>query len=330
MIWARFLLSASVIVLAAQFLARYGDVIAVRTRVGGMFVGTLLLALATSLPELLTMIAALDEELPSMAAGNIFGSCMFNMFLLAVLDTTHRHVRLLRKVFFSHAIGGAMAVLMSAATIFFVLADLPWRLGWLGVDSLILMGCYVAGVILLRSSGPADATAPEADTPVVGLPPLWHGVVGFVVATGVLVLATPVLVRSAAAVAEVTGVGAGFVGAFALAIVTSLPELVTTVAAIRLGAYDMAVGNLFGSNVFNIFALAFTDLFYTEGRFLGAIDEQMLLAAMLGLLLTTLGLVGNVSRLERKLLFVEVDAALIGAVYLLGLGLLYSRGLPVG
>jgi cation:H+ antiporter len=329
-IWLQFLLSSTVIVLAAQRLAQYGDVIAVRTRVGGMFVGTLLLALATSLPELLTMIAALGEELPSMAAGNIFGSCMFNMFLLAVLDTTHRHVRLLRSVFFSHAIGGTLAILMAAATVFFVMADLPWALGWLGIDSLILMAIYLGGVMLLRSAGPGDTMTPQEGAPVVGLPPLWQGIVGFVLASGVLVAVTPFLVSSAAEIAEITGVSAGFVGAFALAIVTSLPEAVTTISAIRIGAYDMAVGNLFGSNVFNIFALAFTDLFYTQGRFLGAIDDQMLLAAMLGLVLTALGLLGNVSRIERRLSFVEIDAALITVVYVLGLGLLFARGVPVG
>ncbi len=327
MIWLTFAVSAAVIVIAAHMLASAGDVIAVRTRFGGMFVGTMLLALATSLPELLTMIAALGEDLPSMAAGNIFGSCMFNMFLLGLLDATHRKVRLLRHVQFAHAIGGTMAVLMIGATIFFIMADLPWSFGPLGLDSLILMAGYLLGVKLLSGARPSEAAGEAAKHIPADMPPLWRGALGFAAGCALLLIATPPMVRSAADIAVATGVGAGFIGAFAVAIVTSLPEAVTTLAAIRIGAYDMAVGNLYGSNVFNIFALAFTDFFYLDGRFLGAIDDHMLLAAMLGLLMTALGLLGNVSRLEKRVGPLEVDAALLITVYGLGMALLYSRGM---
>ncbi len=62
-----------------------------------------------------------------------------------------------------------------------------------------------------------------------------------------------------------------------MAVVTSLPELVTTLAAIKIGAEDMAIGNLFGSNLFNMFAIGLTDLFYTQGRFLAVIDPSFVL-----------------------------------------------------
>jgi cation:H+ antiporter len=114
-----------------------------------------------------------------------------------------------------------------------------------------------------------------------------------------------------------------------LAFVTSLPELVTTIAAIRLGAYDLAVGNLFGSNLFNMFTLGVSDIFFTSGRFLGAIDPNLALAGLLGLLLTSLGLIGNLARVERRLIFVELDAFLIIVGYLAGMVFLYLRGIGV-
>ena len=86
MIWFQFIFSACIIVLAAIKLAEYGDSIALRTNLGGMFIGTLLLAGATSLPELLTSINAITQAVPDLAAGNLFGSVMLNMFLLAILD----------------------------------------------------------------------------------------------------------------------------------------------------------------------------------------------------------------------------------------------------
>jgi len=109
-------------------------------------------------------------------------------------------------------------------------------------------------------------------------------------------------------------------------LVTSLPEVVTAVTATRIGAHDLAVGNLFGSNIFNVFALGSTDFFYLQGRYLAVVDPALTLAGMAGLLLTSLGLVGTVAQVERRLFFVEADALLIIIGYVGAILLLYSRG----
>jgi cation:H+ antiporter len=123
--------------------------------------------------------------------------------------------------------------------------------------------------------------------------------------------------------------GAGFIGATLVAITTSLPELVATIAAVRIRAFDLAVGNLFGSNLFNMFALGLTDVFYFRARFLGVIDPAFALVGLLGLILTGLALVGNIARVERRFLFVEIDAFLILLVYFLAMWFLYARGIGV-
>jgi cation:H+ antiporter len=94
----------------------------------------------------------------------------------------------------------------------------------------------------------------------------------------------------------------------------------------RMNAFDMAVGNLFGSSVFNMLALGLADFFFTDGRFLGEIDPNFALVGLLGLLLTNMALVGNLARVERKFLFIEIDAIAIIGVYLLGMYLLFLRG----
>ncbi|MBN1135183.1 MAG: sodium:calcium antiporter [Anaerolineae bacterium] len=326
MTWIVFIASSAVLVLAAIKLAQYGDVIAVRTRLGGMFIGVLLLAGATSLPELLTTINSFGQGVPGLAAGNMLGSNMFNMLLLAVLDLVSQQARILRRVAMTHALTAALASALIGMVVFFILADIPLKIGWVGVDSLLLVLVYVAGIRLIQQNGQASSTAVEAPAggPVM---PLWRAALGFLAATAVLVVITPWLVRSSTQIAEITGLGTGFVGASLLAMVTSLPETVAVIAAARLGAYDMAVGNLFGSNVFNMFALGVSDLFYTPGRFLGVIDPAFALVGMLGLLLTTLALIGNIARVERRLVFVEADALLIMLVYVAGIVFLYSRGI---
>ncbi|GAB4412945.1 MAG: sodium:calcium antiporter [Anaerolineales bacterium] len=327
MVWIQFIVSAAVVVVAAVKLAEYGDAISVRTRLGGMFIGTLLMAGATSLPELLTTISALGQNVPSLAVGNVFGSNMFNMFLLAVLDAVFWQARILRRVATKHALTASLAVFIAAMSIFFILADIDVRIGWVGLDSILLMVTYVAAVRLLQGDSPRPATGAQDAAEIAGVPTLPWALVGFAAASGALVLATPWLVRSSAGIAEITGLSTGFIGALLVAIVTSLPELTSVIAAVRLGAYDLAVGNLFGSNLFNVFILGITDVFYLPGRFLHIVDPAFALAGLLGLLLTALGLINNLVRAERRILFVEVDALLLMLGYVGGMGFLYSRGI---
>ncbi len=324
--WLQFAGSAALLVLAATQLARYGDAIAVRTRLGGMLVGTILLAAATSLPEFLTTINAIGQNVPDLAAGNIFGSSMFNMFVLGVLDMANWRVRVLRQVAMRHALTASMATLLTGAAALFVLVKLNIQIAWVGLDSLLIIALYFFGVWVIRTGGvvpaPVEAIAPDAKTPR-----LLHALIGFSVATAVLVVISPWMVSSSAKIAKTTGLGTGFVGALLVATVTSLPEVVTSVAATRLGAHDLAVGNLFGSNVFNMFALALADFFYTPGRFLERIDARFAIVAAIGLVLTNLGLIGNLARLERRLLFVEIDALLLILGYVGGMWILYSLGI---
>lgn len=330
MIWLEFFGSTVLIVIAARFLARYGDVISVRTGLGGVFIGTLLMAGATSLPELLTAVNAINQDAPSLTVGNIFGSSMFNMFLLAVVDLLFYRVHILRRVTINHAVSASLAVLIHAAAVFFILAEVDLSLGWVGIDSLVLIGVYIVGTRILVGNGD-DSDAEEAEEIPEETPSLRHALIGFAAAALALLLLTPILVSSSIAIAEETGLGTGFVGVALVGIVTSLPEVMTTISAARIGAYDLAIGNLFGSNLFNVFALGLVDFFFTDGRFLAEVSPAMTIAGMLALVMTTLALLGNLARnLTRggtRRLLTEIDALLIAILYVLGMLLLYDRNL---
>jgi cation:H+ antiporter len=324
--WLIFLGSSALLVLAATRLAKYGDAIAARTGLGRLFVGTLLLAGATSLPELLTTINAFEQGVPELAAGNLLGSNMFNMLLLAVLDLIGRQARILRRVAMKHALTASLATLLIGMVAFFILADVDITVGHVGVDSLLLIATYVIGVRLIQSNNPAAAGDVEPED-LAGVPRLGVALAGFGGATLVLILVSPWLVSSSKQIAELSGLGTGFVGTALVAVVTSLPEVATSIAAVRLGAYDLAIGNLFGSNAFNMLALGISDFFYRPGPFLGIIPPGFALVALLGLMLTGLALIGNLARVERRLLFVEADALAIILVYGAGLWFLYQRGI---
>jgi cation:H+ antiporter len=325
MVWIKFLVTAGLIVFAATQLAKYGDIIAVRTRLGGMFIGVLLLAGATSLPEVLTTISSLNQNAPNLAAGNLLGSNTFNMFLLAVIDILHRDQRILRRSALKHALTGSLTVFIIGLVVFFMVANIDLKIGWVGIDSLIIIGAYILAVRLIQGNAAHHISSEDLNEIPADTPSLWRGILGFVIAAAALVVITPFMVESSTQIAEITGLGTTFIGTTLVALVTSLPELVTTLAAIKIGAHDMAIGNLFGSNLFNMFALGLTDIFFTQGRFLAAIDPSFLLVGILGLLMTGMGLIGNLAKLEKRIWFIELDAFALMVVYFLGLWLLYIR-----
>jgi cation:H+ antiporter len=331
MVWIQFLITSAIVVWAAIKLAEYGDVIAMRTKLGGMFVGMIFLAGATSLPEMIASISSFRLGQPDLAAGNFFGSNMVNMAMLALVDLMTYQTPLLRRVAVGHALTAALATILMLTAVIFMLANISVMIGWVGIESILLILIYFGGIWLIQrenrgSAAEATAVAPEL---AASFPTLRRGILGFMLATGMLVLVVPLLVSSTAEIADITGLSGGFVGTALLSLVTSLPELLAALAAVRIGAFDMAVGNLFGSSAFNMFGVGLADFFYVNGRFLGDISADFVLVAVLGMLLTHMALIGNLARVERKFFFIEWDAIAIFVVYLLGMYLLYINGIGI-
>jgi len=327
MVWITFIVSAAVIAFAASVLARYGDVIGTRTGVGGVFIGVLLMASVTSIPEFLTILNSIQEGVPNLAVGNLMGSNLFNIMLLAVVDLAGNNHRFLRRESHRHALSGSLALLMISLVIVFILADLDVMVGPVGLDSLILIGVYIIGVYLLRRDSQHASKKPREPEPIPeDMPSMRRAVIGFAIAAAVLVFANPIMVRSAETIAEITGLGNSFVGATLVAVVTSLPEVVATITAVRIGAAGMAIANLFGSNMFNMMLIGAADIFYLQGRFISVVDPTFLLVGAMGMVMNCVALVGNVARLEKRLWKFEFDATALLILYIISLVILYSRG----
>jgi len=173
-------------------LAKYGDVIGLRTGLGGMFVGTLLLAAATSLPELITTISAIQNGVPDLAAGNLFGSNMFNILLLAVLDMVHTSRRISSKEASKHALTGSLAILMIALAVFFIVAELPLHISIgnfeVGLDGLTMIIAYFLAIALLRRQSRLQSLSHQKMEIPEGLPSLPTAILWFAAAAGVLIL----------------------------------------------------------------------------------------------------------------------------------------------
>jgi cation:H+ antiporter len=333
--WAVFFLSAAVIVYAGAKLSRYGDRIADLTGLGGLWIGVVLMAAATSLPEIFTDVSAALMNAPDLAAGDLFGSNMANMLILGIIDLMHRQKRIWQQAAFENALSAGLALSLTAFAAFFVLLGSDVKHGGIGLGSMLLLLFYVFGMrvvfrqeIMKRRQREHELVV-EGQTDEAAKQPgkregLRHASIGFAAATLGLLVAAPFLAGSASQIAEQSGVSTTFIGTSLVGITTSLPELVTATAAVRLGAFDLAVGNLFGSNAFNMAAFFFVDIAYRSGPLFNAISDAHAMAALWSILLMSIAVMGIIYRVEQRYLLIEPDSFLIILGYCLGLWLLFQ------
>lgn len=330
-----FAASAAVIVYAGTKLSQYGDQIAEVTGLGRLWIGVVLLAGATSLPEVFTTVSAGVLGEPDIAAGDLFGAGMTNMLTLGLIDQIHRGKRVWQQAAFEHTLVASLAMFMTGLAGFFVLLGMDVEHGGIGFGGLLLLMFYVLGMRLVfrqetvkrrqkELERVTEEKAAEEDQRLRRRGALRQVGMRFGLATLGLLIAAPFLASAAAEIADRTGLSASFIGTSLVAITTSLPELVTALAAVRLGAFDLAVGNLFGSNAFNMAALFFADVAYRDGSLFNAVSDSHSLTALWSILLMNVGLMGIIYRVEKRYLLIEPDSFVIILGYLLGLWVLFQ------
>lgn len=333
--WLFFVVSAGAIVFAGTKLSRYGDQIAELTGLGRLWVGVVLMAAATSLPEVFTTMSAGWLDAPDLAAGNLFGAGMSNMLTLGLIDLLYRQKRVWQQAALGHTLTATLAMVLTALAAFFVLLRVEVVQLGVGLESLILLIMYVFGMRLvfrqedmarrqLEHTVVVEGMAEERGSDGSRRDALRRAVMGFSAGALVLLVAAPVLAWSAERIAEESGMTATFIGTSLVAITTSLPELVVSISAVRLGAFDLAVGNLFGSNAFNMAAFFFADLAYSGGGLLRTVSSTHALTALWAIIMMNIGLMGIIYRAERRFRLIEPDSLLMIVVYVLGLWLLFN------
>lgn len=334
MTWLIFACSAAAIVFAGTKLSYYGDQIADLTGLGRLWIGVLLMSAATSLPEVLTTVSAGWLDRPDLAAGDLFGAGMSNMLTLGLIDLLHRQKRVWQQAALEHTLTAAFAMTLTGLAAFFVLVKVDVTHLGVGFGSLMLFLLYVLGMRVVfrqedmqrRRREQEAVAAGAAEKREAGLTRgngLRRAVIGFSAGTLILLAAAPLLAWSAGRIADETGVTATFIGTSLVAITTSLPELVVSIAAVRLGAFDLAVGNLFGSNAFNMGAFLFADAAYRNGGLLSSVSSTHALTALWSILMMNIGLMGIIYRAEKRFMLIEPDSFLMIVAYVLGLWLLF-------
>jgi len=327
LLWIEFLACAGVIVFSGTRLSRYGDVLAEKTGLGRTWIGVLLMASVTSLPELVTGISSVLTGLPDLAVGDVLGSCVFNLVILASLDLTEREKTISAKAHHGHIISAGFGILLlSLVSLGIYGGNRAGPFGWIGFYSMIILVIYLFAMRMVYSYEKREIArfiGEQAEEFRYEAITVRSAVAGYCLNALVVIAAAVALPGIGAGIARMTGLGQTFVGNIFIAVATSLPEVVVSLAAVRMGAIDLAIGNLLGSNLFNISILAVDDIFYVRGPILSYAQGNHIVSSLAAISMTAIMIVGLTYRSEKKLLFLAWDSMGVLLLYLSYVMLLY-------
>lgn len=327
-LWVGLILCTSVIVYAGTRLCKYGDIIAEKTGLGGTWIGVVLMASVTSLPELVTGMSSVTYAgVPDIAIGNVIGACVFNMLILAILDAIYRPMPVLAKAHQGNILSAGFGIfLLSMVAISLSLGHRILPLGWIGLYSPLLVLIYFVAMRLVylyertQISVFLKEMAVKLKYEDISVK---TAILKFSINAVFVIIAAVFLPKVGEGIAESTGLGQTFVGSIFIAIVTTIPEVVVSIAAVRIGAIDLAMGNLFGSNIFNIFILAIDDFFFIKGPILSFVNENHIISALFAIAMTSTAIIGLTYRAEKRTLFLAWDSIVIILLYMANLMSLY-------
>lgn len=315
--------SAAVITWVGVILAGLADRLADRTGMGEAVTGALLLGASTSLSGIVTSITTAVDGSAQLSISNAVGGITAQTAFLAVADFSHRRVNL------EHAAASAVNIVQGILLIALLSMPLlvmqmpPWTFWGVHPVSLLMLGSYGLGMKVVanvrhqpmwrpRRTPETKEDIPEASAQRENLLRLSLKFTFFALA---LAVSGYLVARSGSAVSRQTGLSQTVVGAYLMAVSTSLPELITSVAAVRRGALTLAIGDILGGNAFDTLFMAFADMAYRDGSIYHAVGENQRLLMLLGILMTAIMVMGLLGREKRGIANIGLESFLILVLY---------------
>jgi cation:H+ antiporter len=331
-LWIEFAVAAALIGVSGAMVTRSADVISAKTGLPRSWIGLILLAFVTSLPELVTSASAVTvADAPNIAVGEIFGSCVFNLVLLSLLDFLHRRESVYRSAAQGHILSAGWGIVLigfAGLNILLSRNGFDVALGPIGIYTPVIFILYLVAVRSVysyeRRSLP-DQTR-EAQDRYKGAS-LRNAIAIYTLGAAIVTAAGMWLPFIAADLSDAMGWNRTFVGTLFVAGVTSLPEAAVTVAALRLGSIDLAFANLLGSNLFDILILAIDDVIFLKGPLFDHVSETHAVSAISAIIMTGIVVIGILYRPNARLLKVVGWISLgLFMVYVLNTYVLFLMG----
>ena len=322
-IWLEFLLCAGLLSFFAYKLCEEGSVISSKTGIEESVIGLFFLAIATSFPEIITGATAIHSyKLVGLGYGDIMGSIMVNSMFLLVLDYLSGKKRILLNTSKENISNGKFVLLASFLVLLFAVLRFTilkgFSVGVIGIESIAIIGIYIFHTWQVHKKGHTESVKIGKNDKKQTLFSVWILFFCFLV----LVMVTSIwMAKIGDKMVANTTFTQTFIGTLFIGFATSLPEIIVSIAALRAASASMAIGNIIGSNFFDICVLAFFD-FLTGKPLLGMLDFPMVI---LGVIVFAISLVvvwglTNKKESDKRL---NTDTILIFTIGIIGFVLLY-------
>lgn len=312
-IWLKFIICTVLILLAGKRVAKYGDVIAEKTGLGGLWIGLVLVSVATSLPELFTGIGSVVFlDAPNLTMGNLFGANTYNLLNIALLDFLNKGAPLLSTLSKGVLLtaGLSLVPLLVAAAGIFLSSQIPqFSFAHVSIYSILILVLYLVStrIIFKFETGHQEIqkklqreTKKEAETFKYDHIPLKKAYLFYGLSAVVIIGAGIWLAYIGEELAGLLGLGQNFVGSLFIGFTTTLPEITVSVIALRLGAKELAIANMLGSNLFNIAIIFINDLLYKKAPIFNVVSRNHIFTAFIAVVLTLVVIAGLVTKPKRK------------------------------
>lgn len=330
MVWLKFVACVVIILFSGIRLARYGDIIAEKTGLGRIWIGLILVAIITSIPEVVASVSAVTiVNLPDLAVGNVLGSCIFNLTLFALADMIYRPQSIWKQLSPGHTLSLWFGIILTGVVAGGILSQGRFptlSLGWVSLPSIVILALYIVGVCWIVRS---ERWHQLETAPVV--PPEYRGLsnqkvyLRFSLAAAAIVGAAIWLSLIGDEISTTYGLRSSFVGTLFVAVTTSLPELAVTVSAVRFGALDMAAANILGSNLFDIAIISFTDFVYRKEPIFSSMSTVHLATILANVAMNLTVMAGLRFRPKRKtFLILSWPSMALVVIYILSMMGIYS------
>ena len=330
-----FVASSAIIAVVGTRMARIADRLADLTGLGEAVFGAVLLGASTSISGIVVSITAAADGKPDLAVSNAVGGIAVQTVFLVVADMFHRPANLEHAAAsLPNLINGALLCALLALPLM-AASSPPFSVLGVHPASVLLLLFYAFGLRLASLTQAQPAWHPVQTRETLEDKPdaepverseqseLWIRFAGAVVLVGIAGYAVGL---SGIALVRITGLSESLVGSLFTSVVTSLPELVTAVAAVRQGALTLAVGGIIGGNTFDVLFLALSDVAYRPGSIYHAVSDQPLFVISLTILLTATLLLGLIRRERRGVANIGFESLLVLVFYGIGLGVIVFTG----
>lgn len=325
--WLGFTVCLVVVLLAGGRLPYYGDMLAEKTGLSRAFIGLFLMSVVTSIPEVMVgFSAAAIVKSADLAVGDILGSCAFNLCMLPLMEMLSKSSKpLLTRVSNTHMLAASLSIVLLALTgagIF--ISGSIMILPFIALNSVLFALIYFLSLRMIYRQQSVHSVPVRKNQQTSALT-VRQILIRYFLFALITVAAALMLPYFAETIAVETGLSSTFIGTIFLAISTSLPEVIVSIAAVRMNSVDLAVGNILGSNIFNIFILFLDDVFYSKGSLLADASDTNLITVFATIIMSAVIIVGITFRTQTKRYLLAWESVLIIILYLLNMFLLLHQ-----